>query len=423
MNEINIRTFGALSLTCGSVTVTEKDNRSRMIWRLIKYIIANRPRHIPRDELIDILGTKDNTDTVSSLKTMLHRARAMLKDFETEDGQSLILQKNGCYYWNCDIPQRIDEDLFNLYVSSICRATDPEEHMLIRMNILDLYKGFYMDKSFEDIPKIADRIRKYHVLAIKIYDDVTAVLYEQDMHRMLVNLSKAAIDIDPYQESFHFNLIRSSIALGEHADALRYYKRVTDLFVGKYHVKPSDRIRELYKYILRTQDSPSDDIEEIYSELFTLKAREEALFCEMEAFRVLCSSTLQYLSASSLENVRLMMFSLVARDEAANATHNHHTNSVTRLHRILSSSLSSADVYVKYSFSQYLALVYVPSQEYAEQLVSTIYNAFEDTENYLSYKLVISQTHIKPLSDEGTANDRVSFDESTDSRNGSSPKY
>ena len=111
MQQLNIKTFGTFAISCGDITVSETDNRTRKIWRLIKYLAANRNRPVPQRELAELLGCSDNSDSYASLKTMLHRARNTLEKLDPEC-RNLILLKNGSYYWSTEIAQSFDEDIF-----------------------------------------------------------------------------------------------------------------------------------------------------------------------------------------------------------------------------------------------------------------------------------------------------------------------
>ena len=403
MKELYITSFGKFTLTYGDRSVSETDNRSRKIWRLIKYIAANRPRHISQDELISLLGTADNNDAFSSLKTMLHRARNLLKELELEGGACLILQDNGHYYWNCDFPQVNDEDRFKALVTRAVNATSREDCFEIQYEAIRMYGGFYMDKAFDDIPVLSDRTRRYHSMAIKFFDMVTTFLYEKELYRKIIKMSEYAISIDPYQELFHYQLIRSCIAISDHAAAERYYFRVNELFMGKFRVNPSDRIRSLYRYIAVQKYETRDCLKQVRDDLLASNRENTAIYCEYDTFRLICNALYSINCKRGYDSLRLIMFSVSPKSEASLPAEGHVSAAMKSLYRILGSYLMPVELYSRYSINQYTAIIDTARHESCEQLFFDIQAAFCEPECNASLKLEISSLELIPTAQEQEA--------------------
>ena len=111
---IVIRFFDSFSLQYGNTVISEKDNRSKKLWKLLEYIVQNRGRQIPQEELLRLLWSETSMgdNPMSSLKTLLHRVRNTLERLGIEESRHLILQHAGTYYWNPEIPVQVDADEF-----------------------------------------------------------------------------------------------------------------------------------------------------------------------------------------------------------------------------------------------------------------------------------------------------------------------
>ena len=58
---IHIHFFGTFSIQYGNQTISESDNRSKKLWKLLQYIAQNRDRRIPQEELLQLLWSENVT--------------------------------------------------------------------------------------------------------------------------------------------------------------------------------------------------------------------------------------------------------------------------------------------------------------------------------------------------------------------------
>ena len=77
---LQIQMLGSFSISMGDERIDDSANRSHKVWLLLAYLIYNRRRIVPQEELVDLLwGDESNSaNPVGALKTTLHRARATL---------------------------------------------------------------------------------------------------------------------------------------------------------------------------------------------------------------------------------------------------------------------------------------------------------------------------------------------------------
>ena len=379
MEKLQVTMFGTFSLTYGGITVSENDSRMRKIWKLIKYLAAHRDRAVPEHEIIEIVGKKENVNNPASVKTMLHRARNILSELNSDDLGSndlrkIILHKNGAYFWNTEIPQTIDHDEFYKLIAEAELCDNPITKYAVESKALSLYRGYYLGKAFEtaDLSAVT---RDCHLTYIKLFESCAEYLFAVKDHKQIINNAFAAILIDPYQETFHYNLIKAFINDGDHKNALFYYSKAADLFFGKYRINLSDRIRALYRHIIKEDKPVQTNYHALRSDISGTLVSGEASSCEYEVFRFTCGALLKA-PYSHEKKPYLMLLSAVLKDEYTLPSQKQTANASERILEALKSYLGSADIYTKCSAAQYAAVVFAES-EYVDLLISRIIKKFD----------------------------------------------
>ena len=378
MEKLQVTTFGTFSLTYGEITVSESDSHMRKIWMLIKYLAAHRDRAVPEYELIEIVGKKENVNNPSSVKTMLHRARNILSELSSGEGGSgdpkkLILHKNGAYLWNTDIPQTIDYDEFYKLIAEAELCDSPITKYAVESKALSIYQGYYLGKAFEtnDLSAV---IRDCHLTYIKLFESCAEYLFAVKDHRQIINNALAAILIDPYQETFHYNLIKAFINDGDHKNALFYYSKAADLFYGKYRINLSDRIRALYRHIIREDRPVQTSYPALKSDIWGAVTSGEASACEYDVFRFTCGALMKAPYAPE-KTPYLLLLSAALKDEYTLPSQKQTANASERILEALRSCLGSGDIYTRCSAAQYAAVVFAGSED-VELLISRLIAKF-----------------------------------------------
>ena len=113
MEKIKITTFGEFSISYGDNVITERSKRSKKMWTLLQFMIANHNRAISQTELINLLWANKNSENpVGALKTSLHRLRACLAELGLPEDKEIIVNSMGSYAFNNSLDCDIDFDSF-----------------------------------------------------------------------------------------------------------------------------------------------------------------------------------------------------------------------------------------------------------------------------------------------------------------------
>lgn len=379
MATIRIRLFGKFRISCGDKIISEEDNRSKKLWKLLEYIVINRNRKIPQEELAKLLSDLPDASegSLSSLKTMLHRVRSTLDALEALDGRRMILQKSGCYYWNSLIDCAVDTDEFDRIYRRLEGSTEPDNRLFGEaIRLLDIYEGRFLDGKYPDCPWASVPRERYHAAYIRTFEYAATILLGNRQNGELLRLSERAIRIDECCEPFRYYQIRALVESGDHAGALECYERTIELFYSRLRKNPSDRLRMLYRAISKEANGIEHDLGLIGAKLSEFDRSERPTFVEYEAFRYLYRPLRRIGRASGIPYSLLLLTvhrsgRLSALPQAA-----HLGRAISMLRELLGEHLSPLDVCTRYSVTQYLCFVRFASEEEADRTVDAIVRDF-----------------------------------------------
>lgn len=359
---IRIRFFGTFTMTYGDHSISEDDNRSKKLWKLLQYIVVNRDRNIPQEELVALLWGEETVgeNPMSSLKTLLHRVRNTLDQLGFDDSRKLILQYAGTYYWNGALPAIIDTDEFELAAADMEKATDPEDKLDYALKAMALYKGHFLgDKYAEEWAKVP--CERYRSIYLTCYETAIGLLAAEKRFDEIVFLSEHALEIDPSRETYHYHLINALIEKTDYERALSTYEQVLDLFYNTYRKTPSDRLRSLYRSIVKSANSVELDIA-IIQEKLRAECADRPIFCEYDTFKLLYE--LKRSAAGRLDQpTYLILLTIVGIGGDKTPSGKHLDRALAQVTALLEASLKSGDVCARYSVTQYLLITEMASED------------------------------------------------------------
>lgn len=112
---LQIRMFGDFAIQYGDRVLTGNIGRSKKVWALIEYLLANRGKEISPDRMMeDLWPDEEYDDPFHILKNLIYRARTALRTLSGADVEFICYDHN-CYLWNPEIPCEIDTEIFERY--------------------------------------------------------------------------------------------------------------------------------------------------------------------------------------------------------------------------------------------------------------------------------------------------------------------
>jgi DNA-binding SARP family transcriptional activator len=245
--------FGGFALHRDGLPVALGQQRASL--ELCRYLIAQRGRLVPRDELLEVLWP-DALDSANGLHR-LHVAVSTLRRLVDPDGTSrgLIQLEGACY----SVPTQAVETDFALFD---CRYSEAKQCLLRGDNhgaatafraAITLYHGDYLaDHPYAEWTHLLrDHYRERRLTALAVLCEGAA--RAGDLHTV-IDLATDILAVDNLRETAHRHLMRARYNSGERGLALRQYESCARLLRDELGVAPAPITIRLHEAI--RDDSP-----------------------------------------------------------------------------------------------------------------------------------------------------------------------
>ncbi len=397
MNEkhLHINMLGGFSMTSAHNTIDDQSNRSKKLWTLLEYLIANRHKDISQNDLIDVLWPEGEEvgDPANTLKTLVYRVRAVLDELHFVPGKNLVLYRRGAYHWNNDLNVTVDSEEFDRLCDEAA-AGDDDCRLALMMQALELYKGDFLPRSALDdwaTPLSA----YYRARYIKTVHDAVDLLNTAARFDEAIQICQRAVIIDPYDESIHLHLIQALVETGAQQEAMKHYNYVTELFFTRFGVTPSEELTTLYKEIVKTSKTTEMDLGVIKEGLAEQELIPGAFFCEYEFFKDIYR--LQARSAGRNGQIVHIALITVMDGYGKKLTQTRLNTAMDRLKDVIRTSLRRGDVFTRYSVSQFLLMLPSASFENADMVLSRVTRGYKRIYPKMEILLHYSVLPLDPL--------------------------
>jgi len=383
--------LGEFKLSFGDKTVTDKSSRSKKVWLLLEYLILFRNKDVGQEELIDIFWPNNESDNPgNALKTLLFRVRSTLND-NGLPGHELIMFNHGSYTINPKYTIQVDCEKFDSYLDKARMESNTEIRADLLLSAAALYKGDFLPKSSSEhwaLP-VSTYYRSRYIAAVH---ELISLFGESENYEKIISICQKAINIDPYDESLHYSLIKALVHTGSQQKAMEHYIYVKDLFFTQFGINLSPETVSLYKEVVKTNNSAEMDLTIIRDELKESVLTPGAFFCEYEFFK-----NIYQLSARSAmrsgQSAYICLLTITDK-QGKNPDQKILNRNMESLSGTISNSLRVGDVYTRYSLSQYLVMLSHLNFENADTVIKRILRKFKAEHPHAPVKIIYS---IQPL--------------------------
>lgn len=225
-NEVHVRLFGPLELENRWGRVTESP-RSSLSWLLLKYLLLDPERRVPREEVRQALWNSEaDIDHDGAARVRLRRLRGALTPLHLDGTSGLVLYAGGMYYLNPCYDIITDEERFRNCMAAVrsLPPTDPDGLAAAR-EALELFRGPFLEQTeapWLEVYRAACR-REFAVLARSALERSAAL--EDD--RAVPLLCKRAVLLAPEDEALHRAVIRHLMERGRELELARYIAKLS----------------------------------------------------------------------------------------------------------------------------------------------------------------------------------------------------
>jgi DNA-binding SARP family transcriptional activator len=375
MDILKINMLGDFSMSYGENIITEQSKRSKKMWTLLQFMIANHSREISQNELISLLwGDKDSDNPVGALKTSLHRLRACLDTLGLPDGVEIIVNSMGTYSLNSRLNCEIDFDEFDMLYKKSTIAQSEKEKTTLYLAAIELYKGDFLHRSRSD-SWVTPINNYYHSLYLRIVHDTVEILYRHKRYNELINICRRAFEIEKLDDRIHYYYVKALLNIGEKSAAKQHYTYVMDLFYNRNGINPSPEFVALYEHTVKDDNAYNADFGILKGQLDSIDDGIGAYYCEFAFFKHVYQLEIRD-AVRSGRPTHLCLITAVSKSQDDLET-KQLNRVMTKLSDCISSSLRSRDVYSRYGASQYVLLLTNTTKEQAEMVLDRILKRFK----------------------------------------------
>lgn len=359
---IRIYTLGDFDIKIdGNKVFDSKGYPHRMI-KLFKYFLTFKGKKLLPENIIEDLWPDNNfQDPKNVLRTQISRVRKMVNTGKNSFEQFYNIEyTNGYYVFETIKYVVIDYELFTVLVNegNLLINTNPDKAIAVLKEGLSHYGGEYLPEiEYEDwiIP-----IRsKYHRLYLKGLLNYLEILKQKGMHQEIIETCEEAISHEPYGEVLHIYFIESLLEIGQKRYALSHYEYITSKLYNHLGIKPSSKMKALYKKLQTYDEDMKDNINlsMIDKELEADFEGQGALICEPYYFKFIYNLEKRKRIKNAEKNIFLGVLSIDNRGYTA-LSQEDIKDAMDKLIDVVYNNLRKGDILSKWNDTQLVSLLY-----------------------------------------------------------------
>ena len=352
---LRVQMLGGVTMFYGEQSVIPKETRNNRAVQFLEYLLCNRKRMVPQEELIEMLLDQEECENPQVvLKNVAYRARKLL-DAAGMERDSIKYQK-GAYGFACRSTCVVDTEQFEAFVA---QGKDGKRSVQKRidacMAALRLYRGDFLPRTMGALWAMSHTVW-YQELYCECLTTVYDLLESQGQLEELLPELQRANRLYPYAETIYILLIRCLITIEDIKTALETYDRVTAVLYDDLGVGPSEELEALYQQMTGKLHAQEFSVDEVRSHLEEEERERGAYCCNLHAFSEIYRFLVRQMERSGI-SAYLMLCTLLESD-------GHPPQQGERLHQVtqgfyeaVQRSTRRGDVYTRFSPNQYVPVL------------------------------------------------------------------
>src|SRR5580765_5834109 len=248
---LKVSVTGRVAVETDGAVIDEAQLGGRQGRLLFAYLVAERGRPVPRDELAEALwGEAPPVTRDKALTVIASKLRAALGDAGL-DGRGMLTAAFGCY--RLDLPEGTWVDLF----AAASGARDAEDALaagdlerareaagsaesLLRRPFLPGEEGTWVEEKRSELADLRER-------ALGVLTDACL---RSGAAREAAKWAEELVALSPFRETGYRRLMEAHVAAGNRAEALRVYEQCRQLLAEELGAYPSRETELIYRELL-----------------------------------------------------------------------------------------------------------------------------------------------------------------------------
>lgn len=375
VEKIEVNMLGEFSITMNGHQLTNLKGRTKRVWMLIEYLLANRHKDISIQKLSEILWEEDKcSDPLNALKNLVYRARQLLKSISQNENAEYIQYIRNTYAWNNSYDCTIDiEQLVAFWKQGNDTSKSVEFRVKAFKSALALYRGEFLPKS-----SYSNWVVSMESYYSNIYNECVlrscGLLIDLHQYDDVIRICEDALSFSPLEEPIHKILLFAYITTEQRNKALDHYNHVIDLFYKELGVDISDSMRPLYKELINSINQIETDLSVIKNDLQEVSSIAGAYFCDYDIFKSIYRVQARTIARSGRSSY-IVLFTLSDLDGEV-PERSVAKLATARLKSAILESLRKGDAVASYSSTQFIVMLPLNSYEEADKVTNRIVQKF-----------------------------------------------
>ncbi len=388
---VSVTLLGEFSISIDGRRPPDFQGRSKRVWLLIQYLLANRKKDVSVDALTEALWEEEECkNPINALKNLVYRARESLRQLSGGLNFEFIQFVGSTYRWNNACICSIDtERLVRDWKLLNDRTVPEEERIRACASAIELYRG-------EFLPQVSGKAWAVSMSAWfeTVYRECVlkgcSLLAAGERFEKIVTVCQLALQHTRFDENIHKMLMYAYISLGQPRKALDHYNKAVAMFSKELDVDISKSMAPVYRQVMNGINHHGVRLESIKADLREASRRKGAYFCEYGTFKSICQVRARVRNRDPSSSMCVILLTLTAPDGGALAPEEARVP-VGKLREAIFSCLRADDVFSAYSATQYILLLVFNQFGNAATVIDRISRKFRSLYGFDNVKL-ISQT-------------------------------
>ncbi len=240
---LKIKTFGIFSIYSEDKQLNLANIKSRKARDLLRYFVVFRHKQVPSDILCEIFWSDmDEKYAKMNLQSTVHMLRTFL-------GKDIIRFQNGNYCFDPLGVVQFDEDNFENLIQLSRSIQDNAKKRSVLEEAIILYKGDFMVENLYEDWTVQFR-EYYRDLYVQALLDLAQILMNENTLTEAIEKLRNALNNDSFNETAALMLMKVYLKKGCPLEAVKVYRRFSEILSKELQIKPSKEMIQLYEAII-----------------------------------------------------------------------------------------------------------------------------------------------------------------------------
>ncbi len=384
LKKLEITMLGKFTVACDGIEIITEDNGKNKVISFLQYLLVNRRKTIPQQELIDaVLGKGTYSNPVNTIKNLAYRCRKLL-DGAGVHGKDYIYCHKGSYGISPEAQCQIDTETFEDILNKAKKTKNKSHRLTYLIEAINIYNGDFLPASTHKawVQDVAHYYQKGLSYAVKTS---AALLSETGNYNKILKITENVLKLYPYNEEFCTIRLKALYKAGGFRNVIGDYETTEALLFGELGVTPSEDLQRIYLQSISNSETLFTSAEEAMNKLLAKGDGGKAYYCNYQIFSNLCCFLKQQ-SAKYSQCIYLIL-ATITPNNTDNMEKCFFKRITENFHRAALMSLDDMDMYTRCNSNQFLILLPESSEKKAKntarRLVKTYNEVTKNNNTYL----------------------------------------